>query len=90
MASSLHAIRRTFAGDRVKEVDTTKSTSHNGVDRVTSSLNLHLSVTADVREHILLTHVDQHQFAVVAVGEEIYGSTLASLLTSSRPSVEDR
>lgn len=63
--------RLTLAGDGVKKVDATESTSHDGVDAVSSALETNTSIASAVGEDVTLTHLNQGKLNVVAVREEI-------------------
>lgn len=55
----------------MQEVDTSKGASHARPDLLTSTLDADLSSGANMREDITLAHLDQGQFDVVAVGQEV-------------------
>jgi hypothetical protein len=69
-----------LAHDGVQEIDTTESSSDDGEDRVASTLNLHLSVTSDMREDVSLAQLDQSQLSVVAVCREVFKTARMSLV----------
>lgn len=68
----------TFASNRVQEIDTSKSSSDNGIDGTTSTLDLNLGVTSNVGEDIAFAQLNQGKLAVVAVGKEVCNFWLVS------------
>jgi hypothetical protein len=55
----------------VEEVYTSEGTRRNGIDGITSTFQLNLSVAADVGEDVALAHFNERKLNVVAVGEEV-------------------
>ena len=55
----------------MEEVDATKSTSNDGEDFVTSSLETDSSTAANMRKDVTLSHLYKCKFSVVAVSREI-------------------
>lgn len=55
----------------MQEINTTKGTSNDGVDTVTSTLKVDLGVTTTVREDITFAQLNKCKFGVVAVSKEI-------------------
>lgn len=55
----------------MQEINTTKSTGDNGIDRATSTLEVDLGVAAAVREDIAFAQLNKSELTVVAVSKEI-------------------
>lgn len=72
----------TFANDGVEEIYTTKGTSDDGVDIAVGAFEANEGVSSNMREDVSLTHFDESQFAVVAVGEEVCRRQLTCILTA--------
>lgn len=61
----------TFTSNGVKEINTTKSSSNDRIDRTASSLEIDLSITTAVGENVAFSHLNQSQLTVVAVGIKV-------------------
>ena len=61
----------TLASDRVQEVDTTKCSGDQRIDLMTSTTDLQSSARADMWEDIALAKLNEGQFGVVAVCQEV-------------------
>lgn len=62
----------------MQEIDTSKSSSNDGIDGTTSTLDLNLGVTSNVGEDIAFAQLNQGKLAVVAVGKEVCNFLLVS------------
>ncbi|KIH89564.1 hypothetical protein SPBR_06515 [Sporothrix brasiliensis 5110] len=60
-----------LAGHGVQEIHAAKGARHDGVDAVVGAPEADAGAAADVREDVGLAHLDQRQFRVVAVRQEI-------------------
>lgn len=64
-------VRRTFASDGMKKVDTSKGTSNDWVDTISGTLQTNASVASAVGEDVTLAHFDKCKFNVITVSEEV-------------------
>jgi hypothetical protein len=64
---------RTFASNRVEEIDTAEGAGDDGVDLAARTLDPQLRVAAHMREYVLLAQLNQSQLGVVAVSKEVCG-----------------
>lgn len=64
----------------MEKIYTTKGTSDDGVDIAVGAFEANEGVSSNMREDVSLTHFDESQFAVVAVGEEVCRRLLTCIL----------
>lgn len=62
----------TFSSYRVEEIHASECTSYDRINRMAGTLQLNLSVAADMGKDSTLAHFNKRKLSVVAVSEEIY------------------
>lgn len=68
----------TFSCNGVQEINTTKSSSNDRIDFVTSSVEADSSSLTNMREDISLSHFNESKLTVVAVSKEVYSIKVIS------------
>lgn len=61
----------TFSSDRVEEIHASEGTSYDRIDQIASTLQLNLSVAANMGKDFALAHFNKRKLNVVAMSEEI-------------------